>query len=256
MPLVTPTNGGAGNSLGQGAGHGHSLNERRSPPGSIDITFDLNEVVKPIAGVIRGGISLASWGERQALGLLRARLDATRPASTESPSETSADTARNLVTTMNDLLSRAVERSSAASRLEVFDRLLSSLLPDEAKIISALSDGCTAAVISVYARNRTGSPGEQYLKNMSLIARTANLTLPTLTPIYVGRLKAAGLVRVVPESPALREQYEILAADPAVLIAAKNASRGALPARIERRTLTISELGSQFWAATRGSQPT
>jgi hypothetical protein len=47
----------------------------------------------------------------------------------------------------------------------------------------------------------------------------------------------------------MKEEYEILAADTAVLQAIKRASRGPIPARIEKYTLQLSGLGLELWAA-------
>ena len=44
----------------------------------------------------------------------------------------------------------------------------------------------------------------------------------------------------------MKDEYEILAADPAVLRAIKNASRGPIPARMEKYTLRLSGLGLDF----------
>lgn len=85
------------------------------------------------------------------------------------------------------------------------------------------------------------------LENASLVGRTANLALPVLTPIYVGHLLATGLVETGPESPDLSDGYEILAADTVVLRAIKHASRGPLPARVERRVLRLTDFGHELW---------
>ena len=117
--------------------------------------FDLDDVSDVVKGVWRTSLSIAGWGERQALGLLRARLEATKPAEPTTTPEP-LDFATHLHAKMNDLLSRAVAQSSASSRLEIFDKILDRLVPDEARIVSALSDGTVAPLINVYARTRGG----------------------------------------------------------------------------------------------------
>jgi abortive infection alpha-like protein len=220
-------------------------------PESINISFDLDDASEVVKGVWRTSWSIAGWAERQALGLLRARLDATKPA---EPAAEPLDVARLLHAKMNDLLSRAVAQSSASSRLEIFDKILDGLVPDEARIFSALSDGTVEPLINVYARTRGGLSGEVVLENVSLVGRTANLALPALTPIYVGHLLATGLVETGPESPDLSDGYEILAADTAVLRAIKHASRGPLPARVERRVLRLTDFGHELWTIANDMQ--
>jgi hypothetical protein len=214
-------------------------------PESITISFDLDDVSDVFKGVWRTSLSIAGWGERQALGLLRARLEATKPAEPSTPEP--LDFATSLHAKMNDLLSRAVAQSSTSSRLEIFHKILDGLVPDEARIVSALSDGAVEPLINVYARKRGGLSGEVVLENVSLVGRTANLALPALTPIYVGHLLAMGVVETGPECVDLSEGYEILAADTAVLQAIKDCSRGPLPARVERRVLRLSDFGRELW---------
>src|SRR5262249_44183856 len=96
--------------------------------------------------------------------------------------------------------------------------------------------------------------GEVVLENMSLIAKTANLALPQLTPMFVSHLLSLGLVESGPEDSSMKDDYEILAADIAVLQAIKKASRGPIPARVEKYTLRLSGLGLELWAAASGSR--
>jgi hypothetical protein len=172
-----------------------------------------------------------------------------RRALTSSP-----DTTEGLDTKMHRLLDRAVEQSTAASRHELFHMIVDQLVPDEARIIGALSDGSVSPLVNVYARNRAGLVGEVVLENMSLIAKTANLALPQLTPMYVSHLLSLGLVETGPEDSALKDEYEILAADISVLQAIKKASRGPIPGRVEKYTLRLSGFGRELWAAASGGQ--
>ena len=140
-------------------------------------------------------------------------------------------------------------RTRPSSRQELFHKILDQIVPDEARIISALSDGSASPLLNVYARTRAGLGVEVVLENMSLIGKTANLALPQLTPMYVSHLLSLGLVESGPEDSAMKDEYEILAADTAVLQAIKTASRGPIPARIEKYTLQLSGLGLELWAA-------
>lgn len=221
----------------------------------FNVTFVLDDALGVLKGAVRDGLRFASWGERQALGLLRARLEATKPVAS-STSEPQDDIATVVNTKMNDLLSRAVDQSSMSSRLDIFHKIVDRIVPDEARIISALSDGAVEPLINIYARTRGGLGGELILENMSLVGRTANLALPVLTPIYVGHLMSMGLVETGPENPELKDQYEILAADTSVLEAIKHAGRGPLPARVEKRVLRISDFGRDLWATANNQQVT
>ena len=88
------------------------------------------------------------------------------------------------------------------------------------------------------------------LENASLIGRTANVALPSMVPTYVSHLLSLGLVEIGPEDPDMKDDYEVLMAETAVLDAIKNASRGPLTAKVDKFTLTLSNLGKSLWEAT------
>jgi Abortive infection alpha len=219
--------------------------------------FDPEDLVDLAEQTVRGYIKAWSWSERQIFGLIRSGLKIATPP---EPSETTAlpppqvELPEGLDAKMRGLLGRAVEQSSTSSRQELFHKILDQLVPDEARIVSALSDRSASPLLNVYARTRTGLVGEVVLENMSLIGKTANLALPHLTPMYVSHLLSLGLVESGPEDTSMKDEYEILAADTAVLQAIKDASRGPIPAPVERYTLRLSGLGLELWAATNSTQ--
>ena len=213
--------------------------------------FDPFGIVALTEQTIRAGVKIANWGERQFYRILRSRMEATLPPE-RALSEAALRTVESLDTKMRRLLDRAIEQSTSASRNELFHMIVDQLVPDEARIIGALSDGSASPLLNVYARTRTGLVGEVVLENMSLIAKTANLALPGLTPMYVSHLLSLGLVESGPEDSSMKDEYEILAADIAVLHAIKEAGRGPIPARVEKYTLRLSGLGLELWAAASG----
>lgn len=203
---------------------------------------------------LRTGAKVAGWYERQVFGLIRNRMEATAPPASRMLPPSPMRTAEGLDAKMHRLLDRAIEQSSTSSRQELFHKILDQIVPDEARIIGALSDGSASPLLHVYGRTRAGLVGEVVLENMSLIGKTANLALPHLTPTYVSHLLSMGLVEAGPEDATMKTEYEILAADTAVLRAIKRASRGPIPARIERYTLRLSGLGIELWSAASNSR--
>src|ERR1700753_3768400 len=194
---------------------------------------------------VRAYIKTASWGERQVFGLIRSGMHLSTvavpalPQSEAEIEERSDDDVDSLDAKMHGLLDRAVGQNTASSRQELFHKIFHQIL----------ADGATSPLLNVYARTRAGLGVEVVLENMSLIGKTANLALPQLTPMYVSHLLSLGLVESGPEDSDMKDEYEILAADTAVLQAIKTASRGPIPARIEKYTLQLSGLGLELWAA-------
>jgi len=174
------------------------------------------------------------------------------PPPTPAIEPRSSATDAGLDTKMHALLSRALGQSTTSGQDELFHRILDQIVPDEARMISALSDGSASPLVSVHALNRAGLLGEALIENASLVGRTANVALPHLTPTYVGHLIALGLFETGPEDDTLKDEYQILLADSAVLKATRQGSVGPLPARVERRTVRLSALGLALWAASMG----
>lgn len=197
---------------------------------------------------------LADLGERQVSDLLGVRFGdevrSTRALSApRSGPGTRAESHQRLESAMSRLLDLASDQSTSEGRQFLFSKLLDQLVPDEARIISALSDGSSSPLVHVRPRSFGSPAAVTVVENMSLVGRTANLTMPQQTPGYVSHLRSLGLVEIGPEDPSMKQEYEILLAEMAVLAAIKRASRRGMGARVERRTLRLSSLGRDLWAA-------
>lgn len=198
----------------------------------------------PLGGLAARGIDLsartAATTERLALRALRARMDAVAPlpAPREAPRDDVTPAAM-----LQALLERSLEQDTAGSRRDAHVVVLRQLVPDEARIIAALAEGPPAPLVHVLAR----AGGERILENASLIGRSAALTLPSMTPAYVTHLRHLGLVQTGPEDQGQKEGYEMLMADREVRAALKAGELSKLPARVVRRTLTLSPRGRALW---------
>ena len=181
------------------------------------------------------------------LRVARAGLDLIAPLQTPAPvtvPELPRD-ASEPADLMAALLERSVTQDTAAARRDHAAATLHQLVPDEARIIAALGGGQTPPLIHVLAR----AGGERILENASLVGRTAALTLPSMTAVYVTHLRQLGLVETGPEDP--EGDYEMLMADRAVRAALKQGELSKLPARTVKRTLQLSERGRELWELCR-----
>jgi hypothetical protein len=220
-------------------------------------SFDPFGLVGRAVDAARLGLDVYSWTEQQIVGALRKGLNELEPeddaddvvvaADTSAPKSASAKSAagdESLNSKMSQLLNRALDQNTAGSQTELYHHLLDQLVADEARIVGALSDGSVSPLVNVYDRTR-----KPVLENAALVGRTANVALPQMTPQYVGHLLALRLVEIGPEDSALKTDYEVLMAETIVLNAIKAASKGPLPAKVEKLTLTLSPLGRSLWAA-------
>jgi hypothetical protein len=151
---------------------------------------------------------------------------------------------------MNELLERSVEATRTDSREYLYGTIISQLVPDEARILAALADGTHFAVIDVVQKQRRGRV-LTLLANASSVGRQAGLVSPENVPTYLGRLHGFGLVEFGAADERLSVQYDVLATDATVQDARKRVDphrRGSI--RLVRRTVLMSALGREFWAAS------
>lgn len=210
------------------------------------------DLARPAAGLLVGGVKAylkgLSWYERQVMTVLRARMDALPPADPDVHGPP-AESERPLPDRMRELLDRALEQDRRSGEGDLHSALLGQLVPDEARILAALSGGDAAPLVHVYAWSRAGLLGEPVLEDATLVGRTAGLALPDRAPVYVRHLRALGLVEVGPEAPELKTEYEILLAQDDVRAAVKQASVGPVAPRVSRHALRLSSLGHELWRA-------
>lgn len=199
-------------------------------------------------GLWRATSRLASLAEREVAAIVRSLREAAEPPQGAAALPRASED--SLQEKMSHLLTRALGQSTKSSRTELFHKILDQLVPDEARILGALSDGSKTPMINVFALSATGMKGDALLEHAALVGKTANVALGALTPTYISHLLALGLLEIGPEDTSLKEDYQILQADPQVLKAMKRGSRGPLAAKTERYTITLSAFGRQFWAAT------
>src|SRR4051812_38217985 len=120
--------------------------------------------VKVVAGAY---VDLLRHGERAVPSLFKQRLDQLElpaPAEDREPRPGGG----GISDEMERLLTRSLEQTPAGGRGELFARLVGQLLPDEARILSALSEGPGAAIVHVESRT-----GRRVLENASVLGRTA-----------------------------------------------------------------------------------
>jgi len=152
---------------------------------------------------------------------------------------------------MGELLERSVEATRSDTREYLFGTIISQLVPDEARILSALSSGGSFAAGDLVQRSRRAAP-RTLLANASTVGRSAGVVTPDNTPTYLTRLLGFGLVEFGPEDESLDVQYDMLSTDNVVTEAkraAEQAKQGGA-VKLVRKTVRMSALGREFWAAS------
>ena len=177
------------------------------------------------------------------------RLDATPPRHQAGTGGASAHSRPTPAQLLDDLLGASIDADSAGSREELYRSMLLRLVPDEARILAALAEGTPHPLIHVQTR---ANGNRIVLSNASTVGRAAGVQVPDAVGTYVGHLRALGLAEEGPADDSLSVQYDILLGEPAVRSAEEEARAGSrFGAKLVRRTLRISPLGTELWKACR-----
>lgn len=187
---------------------------------------------------------------RAALDELARRVAAVNASMAERGAATRDGRRDPLRAGMAELLNRSVDSSVESSRRYLFDEILRRLVPDEARIIAALSDGTVYPVIDVASRTALGGTGQVVQRYASTVGKSAGITLVDNVPTYLARLLELGLVEIGAEENSLDMEYDVLQTDPLVQRGEQRAKAdGRMAPRLLRRSVRISELGTEFWKA-------
>lgn len=196
--------------------------------------------------------------ERAALAELRRRLDNIDPLDdgraddaepVENPTRNAPPPKQTepLRVAMAELLMRSLEQSKQRAREYLYLALLRQLVPDEARILSALADGSVYPVVHVDCRSGV-SGSRRVLSYASTVGRAAGVAVPPSVPRYLSRLLHFDLVELGDADATLSVQYDILMTDQ-VVRDAEDVARADGRARFVRATVHISPLGRDLWDA-------
>jgi Abortive infection alpha len=155
-----------------------------------------------------------------------------------------------LRTAMSELLTRSGESAAGRSKEYLFGTIVSQLVPDEARVLAALAEGKRYAVVDVVAKHVGRSATRVVFANASLLGSAAGVSPARNVATYLGRLQQFGLVEFGPPADELGEEYDQLAVDATVQDARASIERNRLGGvRLIRKSVMLSALGQEFWAA-------
>lgn len=155
-----------------------------------------------------------------------------------------------LRTAMSELLDRSATSANGRSREYLFGTIVSQLVPDEARILAVLAERSPFPAVDVVTKQVGRSSTRVVLANVSTVGVTAGVAAVADTPTYLNRLHGFGLLEFAPAGDELADRFKPLLEDPSVVAAKAQAERTkAGSPRIVRKTVTLSALGREFWAA-------
>lgn len=157
---------------------------------------------------------------------------------------------------MEDLLDQALDQTREQAREKLMLRIIGHLVPDEARILSSLSDGGSTTLVHLAAGPRVGAATQRWLENLSSVGREAGIQLNDQVSYYVASLQSMGLVESGPEDKSLKLKYELIEADAPVRECIKQIEKLGMRPRFYRRTLRLSDAGMAFWKWCQPGAPT
>jgi hypothetical protein len=160
----------------------------------------------------------------------------------------SGEPADSRIRLLSELINASMDTDPRRSQEELQLRILRQLLPDEARILAALSDGTRYALVHVYTR---GGGVRPLLENACTVGRVAAVHVNGAVPLYVSHLRQLGLADEGTAEDLLSDQYALLTNEDVVQRAITNAGGSS---RTVRRTLRISRLGVELWTACTGQR--
>jgi len=155
---------------------------------------------------------------------------------------------------LQGLLAATAEQSREQAESAFYTSILASMVPDEARILSALSDGSTYPLLHVMAGSRLGLSWHPVLEGVSSVGRNAGVLWPEMTHAYVQRLRGWSLVETGPEDYTQTTRYEMLETEAVVRSTLDQIKKSGQRSHVARRVLKLSDLGGRLWAASRISR--
>ncbi len=144
------------------------------------------------------------------------------------------------------LLETSQSQNREQAEAAFFHSILQSLVPDQARILAALSDGSGYPILHIEAGSRFGAT-QIVIQNISNIGKCAGVQCPELTPLYLQRLHMFGLIDIEPIESANEMKYELLETDTVVRQLLDRLKHDGQRSKIVRQTLKISATGKRLW---------
>jgi hypothetical protein len=141
-----------------------------------------------------------------------------------------------------DLLRRSADVRDEESAHPAYERILSELAPDEARILRLFAQRGPQPAIDVRASRVPVLSSELIAPGLNMIGAEAGVRYLERVPAYLNNLYRLGLIWFSREPLSDPLRYQVLEAQPEVLTAMRGASRG----KTVRRSIYLTPFGEDF----------
>ncbi|MBO9470025.1 DUF4393 domain-containing protein [Endozoicomonas sp. G2_2] len=185
----------------------------------------------------------------RALELRLARIRVDQAALSDNSASSSGHGAAGCGARIETLMAESLDQRPEHAERALYDQLISQIVPDEMRIVAALSDGSRLAACHVDVVSPLGGSRTRVLSHASRAGTQAGVMLDEHTPYYLAHLERLGLLETGPEDSAHAETYELIENDSAVRrLCTEVESASRRKPKLTRHTLRLSALGHQLWA--------
>jgi len=152
------------------------------------------------------------------------------------------------------LADQSLEQTPESATARVYGRIVNQLLPDEVRILTALSDGSDIAISHLVARGgRFKNSDNRVMSFLSRVGNESGVMLADAVPHYLAHLFALGLLDGGPEDNKQTAKYEAIENGSEVRAACEQMRKDSrLKPVFIRETAHLSAFGKAFWAACSG----
>ncbi|MDX1802761.1 MAG: Abi-alpha family protein [Alcanivorax sp.] len=151
------------------------------------------------------------------------------------------------------LSEQSLNQTPDSANQALFSRIVNQLVPDEARILTAISDGSGIAVSHLLAISRFKGKSHRMMEFLSRIGNESGVMLADMVPCYLRHLYSLGLLDSGPEDSRQTAKYEAIENGSDVRKACEQIRRDSkLNPVFIRETVQLSEFGKAFWSACCG----
>ncbi|MBA2765005.1 MAG: DUF4393 domain-containing protein [Thermoleophilaceae bacterium] len=143
-----------------------------------------------------------------------------------------------------DLLNRSADVRALDDAHPAYDRILSELAPDEARILRLFANSGPQAAVDVRTWRPLDVGAQTVAPGLTMIGPRAGVRYIDRVPAYLNNLFRLGLIWFSHDPLDDLPAYQVLEAQPDVLGAMRSAGR----ARIVRRSILLTPFGTDFCA--------
>lgn len=149
---------------------------------------------------------------------------------------------------LSDLLAMAARQDEHDAREYLFTATLRELTPDEARLLAALSDGKSRAILHINATgNRLAGPSERVAGYLSTLGAEADVRLPDRIGHYLGRMVDKGLVvEGAPTAESKAYQGSLLAST-VVTRELERLRQARIRPKLVHGSVALSRFGRELW---------